>query len=85
MERPTIKELLPVQTKAILDFVNQAKTTEDLTDVEKHRPDLSKEELSSYSIGEQSAQNILDTRAGLRGQQFNSIEELLEVKGIGDG
>lgn len=84
MSRPTIDQLLPAQIQAVLGFVNDAKTVEDLTDIAQHRPDLSEKDLSSYSIGPQSAQNLLETRARLRGERFSSISEVLAVKGIGE-
>ena len=84
MQRPALSELLPVQIKTVLDFVNQAETVDDLTNIEKHRPDLPPEELKRYSIGETSAQNILDARPQQRGGQFTTIEQLLAVKGIGE-
>lgn len=85
MERPShINELLPVQIQVVLDFVNKAQTVEDLTNIEKHRSDLKKVELSSYSIGEQAAQNILDTRRALPNKVFSRLDEVLSVKGIGE-
>lgn len=84
MNRPTISELLPIQTQTVLDFLNQAQTVANLTDIETHRPDLPAEDLRRYSIGEQSAQYVLDARADLRRGQFNQLEEVLAVKGIGE-
>ncbi len=84
MQRPTINQLLPVQIQAVLNFLNEAQAVDDLTNIEKHRPDLSEEERSSYSIGAQSAQNILDTRANLPAGRFNKLDEVLAVKGIGE-
>jgi len=84
MNRPEFSEILPIQAQTVLDFLNNAKEIKDLTDIETYRPDLSKEALSSYSIGEQSAQNVLDARKSLRGQRFHSLEDVLDVKGIGE-
>lgn len=84
VERPAFSEILPVQSKTVLDFLNQAKTAEDLTEIERYRPDLSKEVLASYSIGPQGAQNLLDARDALPAKQFNSLEEVLAVKAIGE-
>lgn len=84
MNRPEFSEILPIQAQTVLDFFNNAKEVKDLTDIASIRPDLSKEELSSYSIGEQAAKNVLEAREGLRGKQFNTLEEVLNVKGIGE-
>ena len=85
MQRPdSIQALLPVQIQAVLEFLNKAQVIEDLTNIHQYRPDLSEEDLASYSIGEKSAQNLLDARSNLRAQQYNSIEEVLAVEGIGE-
>jgi len=85
MQRPdSIQVLLPVQIQAVLDFLNKAQSVEDLTNIQQYRPDLSEEELASYSIGEKSAQSLLDARSNLRTQQYNTVEEVLAVEGIGE-
>ncbi len=85
MHRPDyIQALLPVQIQAVLEFLNKAQRVKDLTDIQQYRLDLSKADLASYSIGEKGAQNLLDTRSNLRGQQYNTIEEVLAVGGIGE-
>ena len=85
MHRPdSIQALLPVQIQAVLEFLNKAQSVEDLTDIQQYRPDLSEEDLASYSIGEKGAQNLLDARSNLRAQLYNTIEEVLAVEGIGE-
>jgi len=85
MQRPdSIQTLLPVQIQTVLEFLNKAQNVEDLTDIQQYRPDLSEEDLASYSIGEKSAQSLLDARSNLRAQRYNSIEEVLAVEGIGE-
>jgi hypothetical protein len=85
MQRPdSIQALLPVQIQTVLEFLNKAQRIEDLTDIQQYRPDLSEADLASYSIGEKSAQNLLDTRSNLRAQRYNNLEEVLDVEGIGE-
>ncbi|NJL76664.1 MAG: hypothetical protein HC892_18245, partial [Saprospiraceae bacterium] len=85
MQRPdSIQTLLPVQTQTVLDFLNKAQRVEDLTNIQPYRPDLAEADFASYSIGEKSAQNLLDARSILRAQRYNSIEEVLAVEGIGE-
>lgn len=85
MYRPdSIQALLPVQIQTVLEFLNKAKDTEDITNIQKYRPDLSEADLASYSIGEKGAQNLLDGRANLAAQQYNNLDEVLAVEGIGE-
>lgn len=79
MQRPdSIQTLLPVQIQTVLEFLNNAQRVEDITNIQQYRPDLSEEDLKSYSIGEKGAQNLLDA------QQYNNVEEVLAVEGIGE-
>lgn len=80
----SLQQLLPVHIKAILEFLNQAQTVDDLTNIQKYRPNVPEEELAGYSIGPQSAQNILDTRATLPGSLFNELDQVLAVQGVGE-
>ena len=84
LERPQISELLPVQSQIVLDFLNRAQTPGDITEIEQYRPDLDPADLSSYSIGPEGAQNILDARAALPAGRFNSLDEVLAVEAIGE-
>ena len=85
MQRPeSIETLLSVQTQAVLEFLNKAQTVEDITNIQQYRPDLPKEDLTSYSIGEKGAQNLLDARSYLTAQQYNNIQEVLAVEAIGE-
>jgi hypothetical protein len=84
MQRPdSIQALLPVQIQAVLDFLNKAQSVEDLTDIQQYRPDLSEEALASYSIGKKRAQKLLDARSNLVARQYNDLDEVLAVEGIG--
>ncbi len=84
MHRPnSIQVLLPVQIQAVLDFLNKAQSIEDLTNIQQYRPELSEEELASYSIGEKGAQNLLDARSNLATGQYNDLDEVIAVEGIG--
>ncbi len=84
LERPKFTELLPVQVQTVLDFLNRAQTTNDITDIGQYRPDLDPADLAGYSIGPQGAQNILDARAALLTGQFTDLDEVLAVEAIGE-
>jgi hypothetical protein len=84
MQRPdSIQTLLPAQIQTVLDFLNKAQRVEDLTDIQQYRPDLSEEALASYSIGKKRAQKLLDARSNLVARQYNDLDEVLAVEGIG--
>ena len=85
MLRPdSIEALLPVQTQTVLDFLNNAQSVEDLSNIQQYRPDLSEAELAGYSVGEIAAQNLLNARASLAAQQYNNINEVLAVEAVGE-
>lgn len=84
LERPKFTELLSVQAQTVLDFLNRAQTTNDITDIAQYRPDLAPADLASYSIGAQGAQNLLDARAALLTGKFTSLDEVLDVPAIGE-
>ncbi len=84
LERPKFSALLPVQTQIVLDFLNRAQTTNDITEIAQYRPDLDPANLASYSIGPQGAQNLLKARAALPAGQFNNLDEVLAVEAIGE-
>ena len=84
LERPKFAEILPVQAQIVLDFLNRAQTTNDITDIGQYRPDLTPAALSNYSIGSQGAQNLLEARAALDGGQFNTLDQVLAVNAIGE-
>ena len=84
LERPSVSAMLPVQVQTVLDFLNRAETTTDLTDIAQYRPDLDPADLASYSIGPQGAQNLLDARATLLTGQFTNLDEVLAVPAIGE-
>lgn len=85
MQRPdSVEALLLVQIQTVLDFLNKAQSVEDLTNIQQYRPDLSEEALAGYSIGEKSAQNLLNTRSNLAAQQYSNIDEVLAVEAVGE-
>lgn len=83
-ERPRFAEILSVQAQIVLDFLNRAQTSTDITEIEQYRPDLNSADFDSYSIGPKGAQNLLDARAALPTGQFNTLDEVLAVDSIGE-
>jgi len=80
----SLNDLSKSQIQAVLDFLNKAQNPSDITDIQQYKPNITEDELKSYSIGESAAANILETRKQLRSERFNSITEVLAVKGVGE-
>ena len=74
---------LPGQEDRLLNFLNRISSPEEITDSKLLSDDPFYSGTGGYSIGEKAAANLLEFRNKLPGNRFRSLEQLLEVKGIG--
>lgn len=70
----------------ILDFLNNARSPEDLAGDGKTDPDNphDPDNWKGYSIGTTVAERILEKRTALRRSQYNSLAELEGIQGLGE-
>ena len=68
----------------ILDFLNRAQQLEDITRSPQLKDNPESGSQQGYIIGQRVAQRIIDHRAVLPQQQYTSLDELKEIKGIGE-
>ncbi|MEM9918748.1 MAG: hypothetical protein AAF990_11665 [Bacteroidota bacterium] len=68
----------------LLDFLNAARTAAAIHQSPLLSDDPKSGSARGYTIGEKTAQNILDHRAKLRFRRFQTVEEVLDVAGLGE-
>lgn len=80
----------PAVQQRILDFLNNARTPDDITgDDQVQAPVLDDpnsgegDQVNDYTIGDIVAERIITKRASLVGGRYNSVEELSNIPGFG--
>ncbi len=67
----------------LLSFINSARAPEAISKSEELKDDPTSGSSDGYTIGNKTAQNILDAKKTLPKKKFNSVEQLLDVQGLG--
>ncbi|NJO02984.1 MAG: helix-hairpin-helix domain-containing protein [Bacteroidia bacterium] len=68
----------------LLNFLNQAQSAEDIYANENLKDDPTRGSAQGYAIGKTTAQNIIDFRESTPSKQFESVEDILQVPGLGE-
>ncbi len=77
-------EMPPWVLTRILDFLNRADTPRDITRNPELQDDPGSGSERGYIIGETVARRIIEQRSQLPAGRFTTLEELRDVKGLGD-
>ena len=75
--------LLPGQEESIINFLNRISDPTEITDNTQLEDDPFYNGAGGYAIGDRVATNIINYREKLVGGRFRSIEQVLEVQGLG--
>lgn len=78
-----MKEKLPENTEQILFFFNNVTNSQEIVDQIKDDPKFGKSSTRAYGVRKKLAQKILDTRNKLPKKQFQSLQQLDSIRGIG--
>lgn len=68
----------------LLNFLNQVQNTEDILKHPDFQDDPDSGSPEGYRLGEQTVQNLLDSRKANPSGKFASLEEVLAVPGLGE-
>lgn len=75
--------ILPGQTEVVLNFLNSISNPSDITDNYKLKDDPSYDGSGGYTIGEKVAAKIINGREKLPRGKFRTIQQVLDIRGIG--
>ncbi len=70
--------------KRLLQFLNRVQTPEDILNHPDFQDDPESGSAQGYRLGEQTVQNILDSRNTSSTRRFSSVEDVLAVPGLGE-
>lgn len=75
--------VLPWQIRQVLSFLNNAPNADTIADDEVVKDDPSAGGKSNIAIGPTVAQRIIEARNQLPSQQFTTLDQVLDVEGVG--
>ncbi|MEL6866278.1 MAG: hypothetical protein AAFP19_17745, partial [Bacteroidota bacterium] len=75
--------ILPGQEEFILNYLNNIADASEITDNKQLKDDPQYDGAGGYTIGDKVATNLINAKSKLPRGQFRTLDQVLEVKGMG--